>query len=74
MQKERLQDEFTSTLNVFQAAQRSAAHKEKEQYNKAKIQAYGDPLAGKYIQCLSKDYYLVMSLSLNRFQERSTIN
>lgn len=43
MQKERLQDEFAATLNMFQAAQRSTAQKEKEQVNKAKAQAFGDP-------------------------------
>lgn len=47
MQKERLHDEFTSILNLFQAAQRSAAQKEKEQMNKAKMQVFGDPFAGK---------------------------
>lgn len=41
MQKERLQDEFTSSLNMFQNVQRSTASKEKEQVNKAKAQAYG---------------------------------
>ncbi|KAB0797599.1 hypothetical protein PPYR_08592 [Photinus pyralis] len=46
LQRDRLQDEFTSTLNMFQAALRSAAHKEKEIVNKAKVQAYGDPFAG----------------------------
>lgn len=43
MQRERLQDEFTSTLNMFQQVQRSTASKEKEQVNKAKAQAYGEP-------------------------------
>lgn len=47
MQRERLQDEFTSTLNSFQGAQRSAAQKEKEQMNKARAQVYGDPFAGE---------------------------
>lgn len=46
MQRERLQDEFTSTLNSFQGVQRKAAQKEKEQVNKAKSQVYGDPFAG----------------------------
>lgn len=54
MQRERLTDEFTSCLNSFQAAQRSAAHKEKEQVNKAKAQVYGDPFAG-----LKKDKQLI---------------
>ncbi|KAF2902600.1 hypothetical protein ILUMI_03578 [Ignelater luminosus] len=48
MQRERLQDEFTSTLNMFQAAQRSAAQKEKEQVNKAKAQVYGDMFSGGF--------------------------
>lgn len=49
MQKERLHDEFTSILNLFQAAQRSAAQKEKEQMNKDKLSAFGDPFAGKLV-------------------------
>lgn len=39
MQKERLQDEFTSALNSFQAVQRNAATKEKEMVRKAKASA-----------------------------------
>lgn len=55
MQRERLHDEYTTTLNVFQAAQRGAAHKEKEQINKAKAQAYGDPFLGtSNSKCLNK--------------------
>lgn len=42
MQRERLQDEFTSTLNMFQQVQRSTAQKEKEQIKKTKEQVYGD--------------------------------
>ncbi|CAH1169506.1 unnamed protein product [Phaedon cochleariae] len=48
MQRERLQDEFTSTLNMFQQVQRSTAHKEKEQVNKAKAHAYGEPHLSGY--------------------------
>ncbi|XP_017778025.1 PREDICTED: syntaxin-7 [Nicrophorus vespilloides] len=48
MQKERLQDEFTSVLNLFQAAQRSAASKEKDLVNKARAQAFGDPFLPPY--------------------------
>lgn len=48
MQRERLQDEFAATLNMFQAAQRSTAQKEKEQVNKAKAQAYGEPFLSSY--------------------------
>lgn len=48
MQRERLQDEFTSVLNMFQAAQRSTAQKEKEQVNKAKAQVYGEPFLSGY--------------------------
>ncbi|RZC42418.1 syntaxin-7 [Asbolus verrucosus] len=48
MQRERLQDEFAATLNMFQAAQRSTAQKEKEQVNKAKAQAYGEPFLSGY--------------------------
>lgn len=49
MQRERLQDEFTATLNMFQQVQRSTASKEKEQVNKAKAQALGgDPYLRKY--------------------------
>lgn len=48
MQKERLQDEFTATLNMFQQVQRSTASKEKEQVNKAKAHAFGgDPYLRK---------------------------
>lgn len=43
MQRERLHDEFTSTLNMFQQVQRSTAAKEKEQVNKARAQAFGEP-------------------------------
>ncbi|XP_043463324.1 syntaxin-7-like [Leptopilina heterotoma] len=39
MQKERLQDEFTSALNNFQAVQRNAASKERELVRKAKASA-----------------------------------
>lgn len=49
MQKERLHDEFASILNLFQSAQRSAAQKEKEQMNLAKIQTFGDPFAGEIV-------------------------
>ncbi|CAG9854137.1 unnamed protein product [Phyllotreta striolata] len=56
MQKERLQDEFTSTLNMFQQVQRSTASKEKEQVNKAKAQAYGEPHLVGY---KSKDQQLI---------------
>ncbi|CAH1101918.1 unnamed protein product [Psylliodes chrysocephalus] len=56
MQKERLQDEFTSTLNMFQQVQRSTASKEKEQVNKAKAQAYGEP---HLIGYKSKDQQLI---------------
>ncbi|KAL1517402.1 hypothetical protein ABEB36_001169 [Hypothenemus hampei] len=42
MQRERLQDEFTSTLNMFQQVQRSTAQKEKEQIKLTKQQVYGD--------------------------------
>lgn len=47
MQRERLQDEFTSTLNIFQAAQRSAAFKEKEQVRKVKDQVYAEAMSGE---------------------------
>ncbi|XP_017887891.1 syntaxin-12 [Ceratina calcarata] len=36
MQRERLQEEFTSALNAFQAVQRLAASKEKEMFRRAK--------------------------------------
>lgn len=55
IQRERLQDEFTSTLNLFQAAQKSAAQKEKEQINKAKEKAFGEPFLGAY----KKDQQLI---------------
>ncbi|XP_019874145.1 syntaxin-12 [Aethina tumida] len=56
MQKERLQDEFTSALNMFQTVQRSTASKEKEQVNKAKAQAYGGE---PYIPGYKKDQQLI---------------
>lgn len=42
MQRERLQDEFTSTLNRFQQVQRRTAQKEKDEIKKTKQQMYGD--------------------------------
>ncbi|XP_011154390.1 syntaxin-7 isoform X3 [Harpegnathos saltator] len=47
MQKERLQDEFTSALNSFQAVQRLAASKEKEMVRKAKASAGIAPFGEK---------------------------
>lgn len=55
IQRERLQDEFASTLNLFQAAQKSAAQKEKEQIIKAKEKAFGEPILGGY----KKDQQLI---------------
>lgn len=56
IQRERLQDEFTSTLNLFQAAQKSAAQKEKEQITIAKERAFGEqPILGSY----KKDQQLI---------------
>lgn len=85
MQRERLQDEFTSTLNSFQAAQRSAAQKEKEQIDKAKAQVYGDPFAGKILITLVPNIFLhntqqaynVYSschCSFYRFKKRQAVN
>ncbi|CAG9839554.1 unnamed protein product [Diabrotica balteata] len=56
MQRERLQDEYTSALNLFQNVQRSTAYKEKEQVNKAKAQVYGEP---HLIGYKSKDQQLI---------------
>ena len=39
LQKERLHNDFTKALNSFQAAQRTAAQKEKEAVKKAKVSA-----------------------------------
>ncbi|KAL6263186.1 syntaxin-12 [Pogonomyrmex barbatus] len=47
MQRERLQDEFTSALNSFQAVQRLAASKEKEMVRKAKANAGIAPFGEK---------------------------
>lgn len=55
IQRERLQDEFASTLNLFQAAQKSAAQKEKEQINIAKEKAFGEPFLSSY----KKDQQLI---------------
>lgn len=60
MQKERLQDEFTTTLNLFQQVQRSTASKEKEQVNKAKAQAYGEPMLRKLLDCSIIIYGVVL--------------
>ncbi|KAJ4427068.1 hypothetical protein ANN_26867 [Periplaneta americana] len=47
MQKERLADEFTSALNLFQATQRKAAQKEKEQMQRVRANSgLGDPFGG----------------------------
>nr|CAI5832655.1 unnamed protein product [Callosobruchus analis] len=56
MQRERLQDEFTATLNAFQQVQRSTAAKEKDQINKAKAQIYGEHHLPGY---KSKDQQLI---------------
>ncbi|VEN40320.1 unnamed protein product [Callosobruchus maculatus] len=56
MQRERLQDEFTATLNAFQQVQRSTAAKEKDQVNKARAQIYGEPHLPGY---KSKDQQLI---------------
>ncbi|XP_015181118.1 PREDICTED: syntaxin-7-like [Polistes dominula] len=47
MQRERLQDEFTTALNSFQAVQRLAATKEKEMVRKAKASAGIAPFGEK---------------------------
>ncbi|XP_035736343.1 syntaxin-12-like [Vespa mandarinia] len=47
MQRERLQDEFTTALNSFQAVQRLAATKEKEMVRKAKANAGIAPFGEK---------------------------
>lgn len=68
MQKERLQDEFAATLNMFQAAQRSTAQKEKEQVNKAKAQAFGDPFLGIYVKVLTRRKYLLFMIWLGGYK------
>ncbi|XP_060535405.1 syntaxin-7 [Cylas formicarius] len=55
MQRERLQDEFTSSLNMFQQVQRSTAQKEKDELKKAKQQVYGEPFVPGY----KKDQQLI---------------
>ena len=48
MQKERLADEFTTALNTFQATQRRAAQKEKEQMQRVRANSgFGDPFGGE---------------------------
>ena len=55
LQKERLHDDFTKALNSFQAAQKTAAQKEKEFLKKAKAHN-----AGKKLERLGlKDYILI---------------
>ena len=44
LQRERLHNDFTKALNSFQAAQRTAAQKEKEAIKKAKAAAGGGTL------------------------------
>lgn len=56
MQRERLQDEFTSTLTMFQQVQRNTADKEKDQVKKAKQQVYGDQ---PYLPGYKKDQQLI---------------
>ncbi|KDR12892.1 syntaxin-7 isoform X2 [Zootermopsis nevadensis] len=47
MQKDRLADEFTTALNMFQATQRRAAQKEKEQIQRVRANSgLGDPFGG----------------------------
>ncbi|GLV45882.1 Syntaxin 7 [Carabus blaptoides fortunei] len=45
MQRERLADEFATALNAFQATQRNAAQKVKEQIQRSKALTGGDPFA-----------------------------
>jgi len=47
MQKERLAEEFTTALNMFQGTQRRAAQKEKEQMQRVRANSgLGDPFGG----------------------------
>lgn len=53
MQRERMTDEFTTALNAFQLIQRTAAQKVKEQIQRSKALAMGDPFApGKFFKFL----------------------
>lgn len=47
MQRERLQDEYTATLNTFQATQRNAMQKERDQVRKAKDQVHIEQFSGE---------------------------
>ena len=49
LQKERLHNDFTKALNSFQAAQRTAAQKEKETIKAAKREKGMGGLAGKIL-------------------------
>ena len=49
LQKERLHNDFTKALNSFQAAQRTAAQKEKETIKAAKKASGMGGIAGKYL-------------------------
>ena len=51
LQKERLHNDFTKALNSFQAAQRTAAQKEKETIKAAKREKGMGGLAGKILFC-----------------------
>lgn len=49
MQKERLAEEFTTALSMFQATQRRAAQKEKEQMQRVRANSgLGDPFGGLF--------------------------
>lgn len=58
MQRERLADEFTHALNAFQATQRTAAAKVKEQVQKSRALAMGDPFAAGNSYRLLKYIYM----------------
>lgn len=69
IQRERLQDEFTSTLNLFQTAQKSAAQKEKEEILKAKEKAFGEPFLASYNKTNQQLIELQDSNSTSRQQQ-----
>lgn len=62
MQRERLTDEFTAALNAFQATQRTAAAKVKEQVQRSRALAMGDPFAPGISFYYLKNYYNIFYL------------
>ncbi|KAJ9576142.1 hypothetical protein L9F63_006964 [Diploptera punctata] len=81
MQKERLADEFTTALNTFQATQRRAAQKEKEQMQRVRANSgFGDPFgrwSGRHEQLIElqdstgqQDMQMMDEMNLQMLEEQ----